>query len=258
MTATTELPPLPAIVEGHVTHRRAQPVRHAFRHRLCQWLIDLDDPPRLPRLIRPLAGFDPCDHLGGDGNGAGDIKSALRRFLTAQGIDLGPDARVLMLANARVFGHVFNPLTVFWCFAADTDLPADLDLRCVVAEVHNTYGERYAYVLHPDTDGKAEVDKRFYVSPFNDVAGTYALRFQLSADRVRAEVRLLRDSRQVFAASFEGTPQPLTSMSLLSTVVRLPGMPHRVSALIRVHGIWLWLRRLPLVPRPHHRPQEGM
>jgi DUF1365 family protein len=253
MTATTELPPFPAIVTGCVVHRREQPVRHAFRHRVYQWLIDLDDPPRLPRILRPLATFDPSDHLGDDGNGAGgDIKSGLRRFLAGEGVELGPDARVLMLANARVLGHVFNPLTVFWCFAADTDL------RCVVAEVHNTYGERHAYVLRPDSDGNAEADKRFYVSPFNDVSGTYALRFGLSADRVRVEVRLRCEGQQVFEASFEGTPQPLTSRSLLRTVARHPAMPHRVSALIRAHGVWLWLRRLPVVARPHHRPQEGL
>ena len=29
-----------------------------------------------------------------------------------------------------------------------------------------------------------------------------------------------------------------------------PLMTQRVSGLIRVHGIWLWLRRLPVRPRP--------
>jgi DUF1365 family protein len=45
-----------------------------------------------------------------------------------------------MLAHARVLGHVFNPLTVFWCHAADGTLAA------VMAEVHNTYGERHVYL----------------------------------------------------------------------------------------------------------------
>ena len=76
-----------------------------------------------------------------------------------------------MLANARFLGYVFDPLTVFWCFAADGSL------RCVVAEVHNTYGERHAYLLRPEADGTAEVGKEFYVSPFNDVSGRYDFRF---------------------------------------------------------------------------------
>jgi hypothetical protein len=35
-------------------------------------------------------------------------------------------------------------------------------------------------------------------------------------------------------------------------------MTQRISALIRVHGIWLWLHRLPIRSRPHHTPQEGV
>jgi hypothetical protein len=35
-------------------------------------------------------------------------------------------------------------------------------------------------------------------------------------------------------------------------------MTQRTSALIRMHGIWLWLRGLPVRPRPIHVPQEGV
>ena len=49
-----------------------------------------------------------------------------------------------MLAHARVLGHVFNPLTVYWCHRPSGAL------ECVVAEVHNTYGERHCYLLRTD------------------------------------------------------------------------------------------------------------
>jgi uncharacterized protein len=58
-----------------------------------------------------------------------------------------------MLANARVLGHVFDPLSVFWCYDS-----SEL-LACVVAEVHNTYGERHAYLLRPDEAGVAVTGK---------------------------------------------------------------------------------------------------
>ena len=76
------------------------------------------------------------------------------------GIRLGDRGRVLMLANARVLRHVFNPLSVFWCYHSNGQLAA------IVAEVHNTYGERHAYVVHPDKDGIAITGKDFHVSPF--------------------------------------------------------------------------------------------
>ena len=157
-----------------------------------------------------------------------------------------------MLANARVLGHVFDPLSVFWCYDSDGVL------ACVVAEVHNTYGERHAYLLHPDEAGTAVTDKHFHVSPFFDVTGTYELRFTLRPDLVAATVTLRRHDAVAFSATFRGRPEPATAPALARRLIRQPFMPQRISALIRVHGIWLWLHRLPIRSRPHHTPQEGV
>jgi DUF1365 family protein len=240
---TGQLPDLPAIVTGFVRHGRSIPIRHAFRHRVYQWLVDLDDLPRLPWYLRPLARFDVRDHLGGHGP---TIKADLQRYLAGHGIDF--DGRVLMLANARMFGHVFDPITVFWCLGSPY----------VVAEVHNTYGERHAYLLTPDVNGAAEAAKELYVSPFNDVSGGYRLRFELDRDRVRVQVSLTRGGRTTFSASLDGVPRPATHCAVLTAAVRTPLMPQRVSALIRLHGVWLWARGLPVIRRPAHTPQEGL
>jgi DUF1365 family protein len=247
------LPELPAIVSGHVAHRRLGPIRHAFRHGAYEWLVDLDHLPRVPWLLRPAAGFRACDHLGGSAAGAAaDIKTNLERYLATRDVRLGDGGRVVMLTNARVLGHVFNPLTVFWCFGADDAL------RCIVAEVHNTYGERHAYMLEPDSDGAVHTEKQLYVSPFNDVSGAYRLRFQLDRQRVRVTVGLERGDETVFEAVFDGVPSPATTAQVARAVLRRPMMPLRVAALIRVHGLLLWLRRLPIVDRTPHRPQEGV
>jgi len=237
------LPILPAIVTGAVRHGRSAPIRHAFRHRAYQWLVDLDDLPRLPSYLRPLARFDVRDHLGGTGP---TIKANLLRCLAARGIDF--DGKVVMLANARVLGHIFDPLTVFWCVGSPY----------VVAEVHNTYGERHVYLLTPDATGAAEAAKEFYVSPFNAVSGRYRLTFELDRDRVRVQVALSREGKQLFGASFEGTPRPATRRALLTAAIRTPLMTQRVSVLIRLHGVWLWARRLPVMKRPPHPLQEGL
>ena len=245
---TAALPPLPALVEGFVSHTRRGPLRHAFRHRVYLWLVDLDDLPRMPRWLRPFAAFRAEDHLGDPGRG---IKDNVLAFVRSQGLDLD-DCRVLMLANARVLGHVFDPLSVHWCFDRGGAL------ACVVAEVHNTYGERHAYLLRPDADGTAWADKALYVSPFYDVSGSYQLRFTLTPDQVATTVLLDRDGEVAFSATFRGTPRPATPRRLAGLLLRRPLMPQQVSALIRVHGVWLWLRRLPLAPRPRHRAQEGV
>ncbi len=116
---------------------------------------------------------------------------------------------------------------------------------CLVAEVHNTYGERTAYLLHPDEHGTAEAEKTFYVSPFNDVSGSYRMRFVLRDDAVAVSIRLDREGHAPFHASFTGTPRPATPGRLVRALMTMPLMPQRARTLITVHGVWLWLRRLP-------------
>jgi DUF1365 family protein len=245
----TQLPALPALVAGQVTHRRPGPVHHAFRHRVYQWLIDLDAVPRQPWYLRPFAHFSSKDHLGDPHL---TIKGNIENYLARRGVDLGDRGRVLMLANARVLGHVFDPLSVFWCYGSSGRL------ACVVAEVHNTYRERHAYLLHPDEVGVAVTGKGFHVSPFFDVNGSYELRFTLTPDRVSTAVTLRREGAVAFSAAFRGRPEPATRRTVARLLIRQPLMTQRVSALIRVHGIWLWLRGLPIRPRTHHIAQEGV
>ncbi len=81
--------------------------------------------------------------------------------------------------QARVLGYVFNPITLYWCHDADGVL------RHIVAEVHNTYGGRHAYLLPPDAERPAMVTKKLYVSPFNAVDGYYLVRAPLPDDAAR-------------------------------------------------------------------------
>lgn len=247
MSALT--PPLvPALVVGEVSHTRREPIRHAFTHRAYQWLVDLDHLPVLPWWLRPLAGFDAGDHLD-SGRLGGGIRGDLQRFLNHHGVVLEPSDRVLMLANARVFGHVFDPLTVFWC------LTPEGGSRAVVFEVHNTYRQRHAYLLDIDESGRASTDKSFYVSPFNDASGRYVVRLCLTPELVSITVGLDRDGSRVLTATTRGVPEPATCRSLLRVATTHLLMTQRITALIRIHGIRLWLRHLPILPRPAH-PEE--
>jgi DUF1365 family protein len=238
----------PAIYTCLVSHVRTAPTRYRLRLRTYMWLTDPDRPPRLPLLLRPLAGFDARDHFGG---GSPTIRAGLDAFLASRGVDLagGP---VTMLAHARVFGHVFNPLSLFWCHGPD-GAPV-----CVVAEVHNTYGERHCYLLRPDDSGKAVVDKEFHVSPFFPVDGGYTMRVPEPGERLSLTVHLDRQGGRPFTATVRGVRRPATARSLLRAALRHPWSTAVVSAGIRLHGIRLYLRGLPVRPRPRHRPQEGV
>lgn len=248
---STDLPgsePVPALYECVITHVRRTPLRHTLRHRTYLWCVDLDRLPVLPRALRPLARFDARDHFGGT---AGSLRAGLDTFLAAHGIALG-GGRVVMLAHARVFGFVFNPLSVFWCHDSSGALV------CVVAEVHNTYGQRHCYLLRTDGAGAAEVDKSFYVSPFFAVEGRYRMRLPLPGELLRLTVHLEHGGGRAFTAVVRGRRRPATASGLLSAAVRRPWSTATVRAGISGHGIRLLLRGLPVHPRPRPTPQKGM
>ncbi|MEU6113022.1 DUF1365 domain-containing protein [Streptomyces sp. NPDC047117] len=243
-----------------ITHVRTRPRRYAFRQRTYLWLVDLDALPRLPRILRPLARFEARDHFaGGSRKDAKDAKDArytirdgLEAFLAARGVELrgGP---VLMLAHARVFGHVFNPLSVYWCHTPDGAL------RCVVAEVHNTYGQRHCYLLEPRTaEQGSRTDKEFYVSPFFGVDGAYRMRLPVPGERLDLSVRLEIEGSHLLTATVRGVRRPAGTADLLRAAARHPWSTAAVSLGIRFHGIRLWRRGLPVQPCPPHDLQEGM
>ncbi len=239
----------PAVVDAVVQHTRTRPFRHEFRYRTPQWLVDVDRPnAAFPRWARVFASVRTKDHFGPDN---APLAVKVRDFLDAQGTGWTAH-RVLMLTNATCLGYVFDPITVYFVYDGAGQPEG------VLAEVHNTYGERHCYVLRPDPHGRSDVAKEFYVSPFFDVSGTYEIRCRLTPDRVGVSVTLTRSERPVFVASVDGRLSPASNRAVARTVLRHPLTPQRVAFLIRWQAFRLWLRRLPIQPRPKHEPPAGM
>jgi DUF1365 family protein len=245
------LPATAFLYECQVRHVRAAPLRNVFRYRTYQWLVDLDDVPALPAPLRPLADFRAADHFGQQDDPGCGIRQKLDGFLAARGIDLA-GGKVTMLAHARVLGHVFNPLTLYWCHGPGGSL------ECVVAEVHNTYGQRHCYLMRTDDAGRAQVPKAFYVSPFYPVDGWYQMALPEPGARLAVTVTLHRPDGSSFVASVRGQRRPATLGGLLRAAVRHPAVTAAVSGRIRWQGIRLYARGLRPAPRPGHVTQEGV
>ncbi|MFZ2512212.1 MAG: DUF1365 domain-containing protein, partial [Gordonia sp. (in: high G+C Gram-positive bacteria)] len=160
--------PTPAVVYTRIRHIRREPVDHRFDYASLSWLVDVDELPALPPGLRWTAKFRPADHFPQPARAGETLRGRLDSYLADVGISRS-GGRVLALLSPRTAGYVFNPLSVFWCHDAAGEL------SFVVAEVHNTYGQRHCYVVHTDAAGRAQVAKAFYVSPFNEVAGEYQL-----------------------------------------------------------------------------------
>jgi DUF1365 family protein len=240
----------PARVRAQVRHRRTRPFTYEFGHGTTMWLVDAAEPnAAFPRWVRAFASIRAEDHLSpGDER---PLLTKVRAYLDAQEIGWSA-ARVLVLANARSLGYVFDPLTTYFCFDEAGRLEG------VLAEVHNTYGERHCYPLAVEGGAAAQVDKEFYVSPFFAVEGRYDIRTRITEDRVAVAISLTQHDVVVFTAAVHGDLEPATPRCTLAAVARNPFPSQRVSALIRWHGIRLWLRRLPVVPRRPHKAPEGV
>jgi len=240
----------PSSVRAQVHHRRERPFTYAFTVGTTMWLVDIADPnAAFPRWLKPFASIRPRDHLAEDDRA---LPEKVRAYLDAEELPWTAH-RVLMLANARSLGYVFDPLSVFFCYDAEGRLEG------VLAEVHNTYGERHCYPLPLTGASPATVDKEFYVSPFFAVEGRYDIRTRLSEDTVAVAISLSQDDEVVFVASVHGELEPARRPArTIRAVARNPVPSQRVSALIRWHGIKLWLKRLPVVPRRPHQAPEGM
>jgi predicted NAD/FAD-binding protein/DUF1365 family protein len=223
--------------ETTIRHTRRTPFRRSFTHRSHTWVVDLDDLPDHGLLAR----FEARDHLGDPRR---TIRANVSAFLAQHGINLS-GGRVVMAAHARAFGYCFNPISVHWCWDAAGRHAA------TVVEVHNTYGDRHAYLVHPDERGRATTPKAMYVSPFHGTDGVYELAVPVPHDdRLDLVVKLATGDGARFSASLSGRRTPVTALRAAPAALR-------ASLLIRMHGIRLWLRGLPVEQRPTHS-QEGV
>lgn len=255
-----------ALYVGHVMHHRLTDPQHRFRYRIYYHLLDLDDLDRLEtrlrlfghRRPRPVR-FRDDDHLGQPGV---PVKENLQRFLREQGV-AEPIGRVLLLTQCRVFGFVFNPVSFYYCYQAAPGgaAPGAPDrLVAVVAEVHNTFGDRHCYLLKAGEAGSGILwheKKVFHVSPFLTLAGTYEFELGTPDRRLDIRVDLSRDGRKVFTSRLALERRPLTDRALAGVLLRYPLMPLAVVAAIHRQAFALWRKGLRYYPRPAYDPEAA-
>ena len=238
---------------GTVMHARRGRPENVFRYPVYMTLLDLAELPRLDAELpmfgwnrRAVTSFHDRDHL--------DLPATLR----AHGLDRTDVTRIEVLTNLRVLGHVFNPVSFWWCRRADGGL------ACIVAEVNNTFGERLPYVLLPaDRTGERgertlwETDKRLHVSPFMPMDQSYTWWFSDPGERVSVRMDVHEEGRPDFAATLVARRIELTPASLRAALVRYPLMPAAVLARIHWQALRLKLKGARFHRKPPFVPGKG-
>lgn len=238
-----------ALYVGETRHHRLSPRPHRFRYRLFQLLLDvdrLDDDLRGLTMLRRgrlgLFSFDERDHGWRDGR-------PLRAWVEAQLAQADAPAtarRIRLLAFPRVLGFVFNPISLFYVEDAAGHLEA------IIYEVNNTFGQTHAYVAPARGRGwqRQEAAKRLFVSPFYAVEGLY--RFDVSRPGARLALSIVKstDGAPDFSATLSLRRAPLTDRRLLALFLGMPLMTLKVVAAIHWQALRLFLKGIPLLPRP--------
>lgn len=242
-------------IAGHTFHGRRGAIKNAFRYSIDYVLMDAEAEVTAPRLFsrggRGVFALHDRDHGGAPKGGAGS--SWVRGVLAESGVDL--TGRIDLLAQPRVLGHVFNPVSFWLCHDSGGVM------RAVIAEVTNTFGDRHSYLcrhadLAPITkDAVIEAQKIFHVSPFQPVEGRYTFRFDITPEKVGIWIEYTRGEGGLIA-TLTGARVPLSNRSILWAVLRRPFGSRRVLGLIHWQAVKLWWKGAAYRPRPEPPVEE--
>jgi len=232
---------------GSVFHRRLKPKPHRFRYRLYWLLIDLDEVDDIGRRLRLFSHNRPNLFALYDGDhGCGEkapLRPQVEALLAARGVAFeGGSIRLLCLP--RTFGYAFNPLSVYYCAKADGALAA------IVYEVHNTFGERHAYVLPAAGDGGQACAKAFYVSPFLPMDLRYEFHAAPPGETLKLAIRVSGPDGAALLTGMKGERRPLADMALLRAGFAVPAAGAKTIATIHWEAVRLIAKGTPYLGRP--------
>ncbi|MEO6354012.1 MAG: DUF1365 domain-containing protein [Oxalobacteraceae bacterium] len=245
---------------GEVRHCRLRPARHVFKYgvyfmRLPLRAMALMQAPVQCALFSHnrfnLLSFWDKDH----GDGQQPLVDWIDALLASEGI-ADADGEIWLQAFPRVLGYVFNPVSFWFCHRQDGQL------RAVLAEVRNTFGEHHYYLLETGAAMPYGVELRarkiFHVSPFCAVDGVYRFRFMRRLDKIDSRTlehtvaRVDHDDSDgpLLLTSVSGASQPLTNAVVAKAFFFYPLMTFGVIAKIHWQALRLWLKRVPFFTKP--------
>lgn len=239
----------PLLGFGEVRHTRLKPALNAFNYPTYFLMLPLRSMREhgsgvLARNRRAALSFFDSDH----GEGGSDCLAWLDALLEREGIN-NAGGEVWLHTYPRVFGHTFKPVSFWYCHSPQGDL------RAIVVEVNNTFGERHCYLLDkPHYGQELRAVKAFHVSPFCTLEGSYRFRFMRTrheaSEKTIARIDYDDASGPLLQTSVSGTLLPLTAATLRRALWTYPAMTFGVVARIHWQAFKLWRKHVPMVSKP--------
>ena len=238
-----------SIYNGTVIHKRFKPKSHFFKYSVFSLLIDLADLEQLDKDIKffsfnnfNLISFFERDH--GDRDGSSLIEW-VKRNLEENEIN-SEDIRIKLLCYPRIFGYVFNPLSVFFIYNKSEKLIS------ILYEVKNTFGEQHTYIFKVQDALKLfqhNCSKKFHVSPFIEMDCNYFFRILKPGERISVIIDQYQTNEKILYASQDGNRVDFNSKELLKSYLKHPLMTFKIISAIHFEAFKLWTKGIKFIKR---------
>ena len=238
-----------SIYNGAVIHKRFKPKKHFFKYNVFSLLIDLSELEDLDKKIKffsfnkfNLVSFYEKDHGHRDGS---SLVEWIKKNLNENDIS-SKDIRIKLLCYPRIFGYVFNPLSVFFIYDSNEKLIS------ILYEVKNTFGEQHTYIFKVKDDANLfqhNCSKKFHVSPFIEMNCNYFFRILKPGEKISVIIDQYQTDEKILYASQDGKRVDFTSKELLKSYLKHPLMTFKIISAIHYEAFKLWTKGIKFIKK---------
>ena len=237
------------IYNGKVIHKRFKPKKHFFKYNVFSLFLDLSEIKEIDKRISlfsynkfNLISFYEKDHGQRDGS---SLSSWVKYNLKKTGIK-NNNIKIKLLCYPRIFGYVFNPLSIFFVYDENDYLIS------ILYEVKNTFGEQHTYVFKTEK-GRNLIEnfcnKKFHVSPFIEMECKYYFKILIPENKLSVIINQSDDTGKLLYASQDGIKKKLNSKNLILSYITHPLMTFKIIGAIHYEALKLWLKGIKFVKK---------
>ena len=225
------------IYNGEITHKRFKPVRHFLKYKTFSLLIDLDEINQLDSSISIFShnkfnifSFYDKDHGERDGSNLKEwVLTNIKKFNIGEKIN-----KIKILCYPRIFGYVFNPLSIFYCYEEN-------ELKAIFYEVKNTFNEQHTYIfkIKDKKEISQKCKKKFYVSPFMDMETYYNFKLFSPSEKLSVFIKQTDTTGTILTATQTGEKKEFSSKQLIKNFFKYPLMTIKIISSIHYEALLL-------------------